>query len=477
MRTITTTSIVVAGALALFGACNDGDDAAAPPSAPEPDTPGRVPIVVDTDAGLDDAIALLYLASSPEVDLRAVTVSGTGLAHCFPGARNVVGLLEVAGHTDVPVACGPEEPMAPPGAAFPDDWRRFTDGRYGDAWRIGQGSLDDRTAPQLLVDSMRDAAEDEQPATLVALGPLTNIAAAAELDTGFAENVARVVAMAGAFDVEGNVQAAQPPPARNVAEWNVYADPAAARAVVRSGMPMAFVPLDATNSVPLDMYVLRAVARAQESDALVVARTLLTGIRGMIDEGEYYLWDPLAAVLTLQPELGTIEERSVDVVVDGADVGRTTDAPGGAAVEVFTAADARAAEQSLIQTLAGAATDPISDRADLVIDPVACSATGAGVGTGAQIVELAPNTPDGTEWGVAVGVLEPGRGVADIEAFLAAPTEEGPPWFDQAAGLVSGEGGGTADLVELERGTYTVVCIEGGFGDMRLQGTTTFTVG
>jgi hypothetical protein len=296
-----------------------------------------------------------------------------------------------------------------------------------------------------------------------------------ELDDGFAESVGRVVAMAGAFDVVGNVEAAEPAPARNVAEWNVYADPGAARAVVHSGLPMTFVPLDATNSVPLDMYVLRAVARAPETDALRVTRSLLTGIRGMIDEGSYFLWDPLAAVLALQPELGTVEERTVDVVVEGDDIGRTTDAAGGAPVEVFTAADARAAEQALIQTLAGAEADPISDRPDLVIDPVACSASGPPVDAGMQVVELAPGTPQDAPWAVAVGVLEPGRGEADIEAFLAAPTDEGPTWFDQAAGLVSGEGG-SADLVELDPGTYTVVCIQGDFGDMQLQGTTTFTV-
>jgi hypothetical protein len=62
-----------------------------------------------------------------------VTVSGTGLAHCFPGARNVVGLLELAGRGDVPVSCGPEEPAGvdPVFHAFPGDWRRVADGRYG----------------------------------------------------------------------------------------------------------------------------------------------------------------------------------------------------------------------------------------------------------------------------------------------------------------------------------------------------------
>jgi inosine-uridine nucleoside N-ribohydrolase len=153
-------------------------------------TPRRepAPIVVDSDAGLDDAIALLYLATSPNVDLRAVTVSGTGLAHCFPGARNVIGLLELAGRGDVPVSCGPESPHGATAVfhPFPDDWRRFADSRYGDAWRIGRGSVDDRPAPEPLVQTV---SASDAPVEVVALGPLTNVAAALDLGAAFGSGI------------------------------------------------------------------------------------------------------------------------------------------------------------------------------------------------------------------------------------------------------------------------------------------------
>ena len=208
-------------------------------------------VVVDTDAGLDDAIALLYLATSAEVDLRASHRVGDGAGALLPRARNVVGLLELAGRGDVPVSCGPEQPIGTAAAfhPFPDDWRRVADGRYGDAWRIGAGSLDDRPAPELLVQAVKG---NETPVTLITLGPLTNVAAALQLDEGLAADVERVVVMGGAFDVAGNTADAQPPPDRNVAEWNIYADPAAARDVVQAELPLTFVPLDATNRVPLD---------------------------------------------------------------------------------------------------------------------------------------------------------------------------------------------------------------------------------
>jgi inosine-uridine nucleoside N-ribohydrolase len=227
---------------------------------------------------LDDAVALLYLATSKEVDLRAVTVSGTGLPHCFPGARNVVGLLELAGRGDVPVSCGPEVP-AGVDAVFhpsPDDWRRMADGRYGDVWRIGAGSLDDRPAPEMLVEMVR---RSERPLTLITLGPLTNVASALDLDSNLADGLERVVAMGGAFYVGGNTANAEPSPARDVAEWNMYADPAAARRVVRAGLPLSFVPLDATNEVPVDVYMLRAAAElASASDAIGLVSSLLAGL-------------------------------------------------------------------------------------------------------------------------------------------------------------------------------------------------------
>jgi inosine-uridine nucleoside N-ribohydrolase len=467
--------VALAATVALVAACGSGDGGGDVDAERGTDA-ARTPVVVDTDAGLDDAIALLYLARSPEVDLLAVTVSGTGLAHCFPGARNVVGLLELAGRGDVPVSCGSEEPLGPAGHAFPDPWRRGTDGRYGDAWRIGQGSVDRRPAAQLLVETIGVSADDGgRPVTLVTLGPLTNVAEALALDAQLGRGLERVVAMAGAFDVAGNVADADPPPSQNVAEWNVYADAVAARAVLHAGLPITFVPLDATNSVPLDVYLLRAAARAPDSPSLQLTRRLLSGVRGMVTGGDYYLWDPLAAVLTLHPELGTMQPRTIDVVIDGTEAGRTTDAPSGAPVQVFTAADGRDAEAALVEALAGGAVPEILPRPDLVIDPIACTTSGASVGAGPQVLELQPHDAVAADRAV-LGVLDPDRGVEDIKAFLANPTPDIPPWFTPTLTLGVGEGVPPADLADLDPGTYTVVCVRGESGRLELDGTTTFTV-
>jgi pyrimidine-specific ribonucleoside hydrolase len=433
-------------------------------------------MVIDTDAGLDDAIAILYLASSPAVDLRAVTVTGTGLAHCFPGARNVVGLLELAGRSDVPVSCGPEEPLGPDDLfqPFPEDWRRMADGRYGDAWRIGRGEVDERPAPELLIESVRRAA---RPVTLVTLGPLTNVSAALAKDEGVASRIEQVVAMGGAFDVSGNTSNAEPPPTRDVAEWNIYADPQSARHVVDSDLALRFVPLDATNAVPLDAAVMRAVARAPTTDVMSVVSGLLSGVHGMVTAGEYYLWDPLAAVLAVRPELGTLEDRAVDVVTEGADAGRTVTAGrAGQSAEIFTAVDGRAAEAELLSGLTGSQVATVDDRPDVLIDARDCTLSDGEAAQGSLLVQVVPEVPRPGATGVAIGTLDPGRGEADIRGFFAEPTVEPPAWFTMTATLGALVGGSSTDVVRFEPGEYTVVCVRGAADDLELVGIGTLTV-
>jgi inosine-uridine nucleoside N-ribohydrolase len=456
---------VLAGAVAVFGCGNHRGGADTIRSR-------RVPIVVDTDAGLDDAIAILYPATSPDVDLRAITVAGTGLAHCFPGANNVVGLLELVGRTDVAVSCGPETPSGADDLfqPFPYEWRRVADGRYGDAWRIGRGEVDDRPAPQLLIEAVGTS---EDPVTLVTLGPLTNVAAALARDEGFATGLERVITMGGAFDVPGNTANADPPPVRDVAEWNIYADPGAARDVLNADLAVRFVPLDATNDVPLDVYVLRAVARAPETDAMAVVTTLLSGVHGMVSAGDYYLWDPLAAVLAVRPDLGTFDTRDVEVVTSGAEAGRTvSQSRGSRRADIFTGADGRAAESTLLAGLAGGRAGTIDERPDVVIDPTECSTTHGTFSSGPLVVEVASDY----EGGVAIGVVDPGRDEADIEAFFASSASAPPDWFRLAAALGTAVGAPSADLVRVVPGEYTVVCVRGEPGAFELEGTGTFTV-
>jgi len=92
--------------------------------------PEPIPVVVDTDLSTDDVLALLYVVRRAELDLRAVTVSGTGLVHCPLGARHALALLALVDRPDVPVACGRSTPLAGVNE-LPTDWRRAADGLFG----------------------------------------------------------------------------------------------------------------------------------------------------------------------------------------------------------------------------------------------------------------------------------------------------------------------------------------------------------
>ena len=121
-----------------------------------------------------------------------------------------------------------------------------------------------------------------------------------------------------------------------------------------------------------------------------MVNTLLGGLRGMIGTGDYYLWDPLAAVLALRPELGTIEPRQVDVVTRGPEAGRTvdTESAGGARADVYVGADGRAAEAMLLEGLAGEPVTRIDERPDLIIEPDACTAAPGELIAGPRVLQV-----------------------------------------------------------------------------------------
>jgi hypothetical protein len=125
---------VVAAAFALvLGACGAASSpAASPPSSPEatatpaPSVAMRPQVVIDTDMSTDDTVAVPFLLREPAIDVLAVTVVGTGLAHCGGGMQAVSNILATLGIDDIPVTCGRGEPLAG-SHAFPAEWRAAAD--------------------------------------------------------------------------------------------------------------------------------------------------------------------------------------------------------------------------------------------------------------------------------------------------------------------------------------------------------------
>ncbi|TQL01838.1 nucleoside hydrolase [Cellulomonas sp. SLBN-39] len=180
----------------------------------------RIPLVVDTDTAADDCFALLVALLDPRADLRAITMVA-GNVGFDQQVENAFLTLEVAGRPgEVPVHLGARTPLVRPWVSAEDV---HGDG-VGGQRRTGTHAPADEHAVDALV---RLAAEHAGRLTVVAIGPLTNIALAVRRDPAFAANVAELVIMGGSINGAGNVTPA--------AEYNVYVDPEAADVVLRAG--------------------------------------------------------------------------------------------------------------------------------------------------------------------------------------------------------------------------------------------------
>jgi inosine-uridine nucleoside N-ribohydrolase len=274
-----------------------------------------VTTVIDTDPGIDDALALLFAWASPDLTVDVVTIVA-GNVPVTTGTMNVLRLLDLARPPRRPlVASGAAEPLRRP--------LRTATGYHGDdglgdvpGWPPVDGESVPANARDELVSAARRHAER---LTLVALGPLTNVALAFDADLDAMRRIGRIVAMGGAVDVPGNVTP--------TAEFNLWGDPDAARVVFEAGVTIDLVPLDATRQV--------ALPRPDLEQALtglphaVVARVLAFTERGFrVDASRgrpgMILHDPLAVGVAIDPTFVGWERARLTVGADG----ETRRAPG-----------------------------------------------------------------------------------------------------------------------------------------------------
>ncbi len=307
-------------------------------------------VIIDTDMASDDWMAILYLLQHPRVSVQAVTVTGTGEAHSQPGAFNALGLLALAGQPNVPVAFGTETPLQGH-HAFPDTIREMMDSVMGIALPVNPNPPLQLGAVDFLISSLR---QSRQKITLLALGPLTNLAQAFQSDPSLVGCIEMLYIMGGAVDVPGNLFESGAPTANTVAEWNIYCDPSAAKVVIHSGAPITLVPLDATNQAPLTMEFYHRMEQDHSTPEAAFLWQVLLGEKEFIPTGRAYFWDPLTAAILADESLGTFEQRSLTVVVEeGPQSGRTLETDGGAAVRVCTAVDSVRFETLFLEVLNG----------------------------------------------------------------------------------------------------------------------------
>ncbi|MGC4190125.1 MAG: nucleoside hydrolase [Thermomicrobiales bacterium] len=270
-----------------------------------------VPIIFDCDPGVDDAMALLWGLADPRIDIVAIgTVWGNVSVDLTTG--NALRLLEIGGRPDIPVAKGARKPLLGPEPSFEN-------GVHG---RNGQGDVDldpptaaaaEETAAAQIV---RLANERPGELTLVAVGPMTNLAIALSLDPGIAGRLKRVVLMGGAFQVPGNVSP--------TGEANIWHDPEAAQMVMEAGWPLTIVGLDVTEQARVTESMLRDLAATGNPSTVHLQRisdgylNIYTGRYGS-DERQCPMHDALALGIAVDESLLVDAPMAhVSVELDGA---------------------------------------------------------------------------------------------------------------------------------------------------------------
>ncbi len=262
-------------------------------------------IIIDTDPGRDDAVAILLALAAPgELELLGVVaVAGNvPLARTESNARR---LLELGGRPDIPVYAGCARPLVRP--PITAEHVHGGTGLHGLDLPPPQALLRPEHGVDYLIEMLRAGQPGE--ITLCLLGPATNLAMALVKAPDIGPRIAAVMWMAGARSEGGNVTPA--------AEYNVHADPDAARVVLDSGIPLTLLPLDLTHQVRLNDVRLGRLRRIDTAAARAVA-ALFSGADGAALHGGQGdpMHDPCVVAHLLRPSLFT--GRPVNVAVETA---------------------------------------------------------------------------------------------------------------------------------------------------------------
>jgi len=264
------------------------------------------PIIIDTDPGQDDAVAILLALASPEFDVLGITVVAGNVPLALT-ELNTRKICELAGRPEVKVYAGASRPLMK--HLVTAEEVHGSSGLDGPALPEPKMPLQSQHAVDYLVQTLM--AEPVGSVTLCPLGPLTNIALALIREPAIGPRIKEIVLMGGGFFEGGNVTVA--------AEFNIFVDPHAAKTVLEAGIPLTMIPLDCTHKA------LTTSARIERIRA--IATPVGTAVAQMLDFFERFderkygtdggpLHDPCVIAYLLAPELFSGRHVNVEVVTD-----------------------------------------------------------------------------------------------------------------------------------------------------------------
>ena len=288
------------------------------------------PVIIDTDPGVDDFIAIIMALRSPDLDLLGLTTVG-GNTSLDNATLNALRTVEIEGRPDIPVAIGAAE-----GRTRPFEYADHFHGETGLAMALPVPATKPLDTPAIEWLS-RTLTERTDSITLLPVGPVTNIARLIEERPDAADRIDRMIVMGGAVDCPGN--------ASDYAEFNTWNDPEAAEIVFGTGIKTTLIGLDVCNQV--------SFTRENISEGTGPGRLMMDAwFAGHPDSEEFHLCDPLTVAVAIDPTLVRTESISVAVdTSDGPERGNTMRGGAGPPIDVALEVDVERAVR-LISALA-----------------------------------------------------------------------------------------------------------------------------
>ena len=480
-----TVALVVGGTLAVAACGSAGPSSsiavpAASPSSGASFGPGPSPasraVIIDTDLAGDDITAIAVLLGNPSLDVRAITIPGTGEVHCGPGLRNLRNLLAELGARGIPIGCG-REAAGPEAYPWPDDWRAGADAGYGITFTPAPGTSaggdaverDRRSSGRIAVAPahLRPRPLDQPPGCTG--GRPGRSSTGSPGSTPWAARSTR----------KGNIWA-DGAPLEVPVEYNFGADPASVAAVLATGVPVTLVPLDATNDVPMPADILDELGADHAAAGADLVYEMYARNPFLIGEGQY-LWDSLTALTLLDPTLVTWEDATVRAVTERPNAGQVARDPAGRRIRAAVGADASRTKAALLAALrrGGPRRTPFAPVGEISVtwDGAVCTISAAPSAPGLYAVRLQNGSAAPVAMLIA-GVRAP-KTWDDLLALVADydPSQPQPDWVTGIAWLAAEAGNASFAFADAPAGTFGPVCLTGDDPALAITPGRPFTLG
>ena len=293
-------------------------------------------LIIDTDPGTDDALAI-SAANGAELDILGLTVVG-GNVPLELGIRNSLSVLDFLGREDIDVYPGASRPL--------EGEYQYAYDYHGPDGLLAEIDSSNRQKSNIqAVDFITECVRNyPNEVTLLALGPLTNIANCLRDDPEIVNLIDKIIIMGGAFQCKGNVS--------TWAEFNIFDDPVAAGEVFSIDIPMYVVGLDVCNAVSISRKELPWPLYTNGSRGQEICKNILSSWFSFHNDKDIYpLCDPLALISCLYPEVVEYVQSEITVVQSGNEVGRTLITSGIRNINIAKSVDGELAKNRLAELL------------------------------------------------------------------------------------------------------------------------------